>query len=122
MRFTFLNNFTAMLYQKTFLFFFLKYDLSLKHEFFSIIIRCRQMAPPTKTYRWRKNNHVVSNTLKTNQKLIIKTNKTKTFLNDNCLIVNNDINNTKKIFLNQLYNLSTTATLFNPLNVIMLFH
>ncbi len=80
------------------------------------------MAPPTKTYRWRKNNHVVSNTLKTNQKLIIKTNKTKTFLNDNCLIVNNDINNTKKIFLNQLYNLSTTATLFNPLNVIMLFH
>jgi len=56
--FHFSNNFTAMLYQK----FLLKYDLSLKHEFFSIIIRCRQMAPPTKTYRWRKNNHVLSNT------------------------------------------------------------
>jgi hypothetical protein len=48
--FHFSNNFTAMLYQK----FLLKYDLSLKHEFFSIIIQCRQMALRTKTYRWRK--------------------------------------------------------------------
>ncbi len=73
------------------------------------------MAPLTKTYRWRKNKHVVSNTLKTNLKLIIKTNKTKTFSNYVCLIVNIHIINKKKIFLNQLYNLSTTATLFNPL-------